>query len=232
MLHPRVKALLGYPASADDAQILSDWKKRTRHICKPCWELKYCPYGPIVEQFPLPPLLKSEATSHYKTAKACLASGRGVDGSKLTNKQKAIFEDEVKIFHPSKHPDELPRVVEDASCKVFGHMCPVFYVAEPLTETKDRRTHSRSIPREVMLKVVRRDGRICQRCHTPVPDDQVEFDHIIPFSRGGRSTADNIRLLCRECNRQKSDSLDDLLAPNPLIHYVELTQRSKKPNEN
>jgi len=21
--------------------------------CKPCWELKYCPYGPLVEFFPL-----------------------------------------------------------------------------------------------------------------------------------------------------------------------------------
>ena len=22
-------------------------------ICKPCWDLKYCPYGPLVEQFPM-----------------------------------------------------------------------------------------------------------------------------------------------------------------------------------
>jgi hypothetical protein len=21
-------------------------------VCKPCWELKYCPYGPLVEFFP------------------------------------------------------------------------------------------------------------------------------------------------------------------------------------
>lgn len=30
-----------------------EWKRRTKHICKPCWELKYCPYGPLVEDFPL-----------------------------------------------------------------------------------------------------------------------------------------------------------------------------------
>jgi hypothetical protein len=30
-------------------------KPRLEHIvCKPCWELKYCPYGPLVEFFPLP----------------------------------------------------------------------------------------------------------------------------------------------------------------------------------
>ncbi len=29
------------------------WIARTKHICKPCWELKYCPYGPLVEKFPI-----------------------------------------------------------------------------------------------------------------------------------------------------------------------------------
>jgi len=34
-------------------QLKKEWERRTKHICKPCWELKYCPYGPLVEQFPL-----------------------------------------------------------------------------------------------------------------------------------------------------------------------------------
>ncbi len=29
------------------------WEKRIKAVCKPCWELKYCPYGPLVEEFPL-----------------------------------------------------------------------------------------------------------------------------------------------------------------------------------
>jgi 5-methylcytosine-specific restriction endonuclease McrA len=36
-----------------------------------------------------------------------------------------------------------------------------------------------------MLKVVRRDDYICQECHEHVKDDEIEFDHIIPFSKGG-----------------------------------------------
>jgi 5-methylcytosine-specific restriction endonuclease McrA len=99
-----------------------------------------------------------------------------------------MFSEMVDEFDDRDYPDEIPSVVEDASCRVFGHMCPVYFTAEPLTETKDRRKHSRSIPRDVMLKVVRRDGQICQECHEPVPDNQVEFDHIIPFSRGGISS--------------------------------------------
>jgi len=31
-----------------------DWAKRIKAVCKPCWELRYCPYGPLVEHFSLP----------------------------------------------------------------------------------------------------------------------------------------------------------------------------------
>ena len=62
-----------------------------------------------------------------------------------------------------------------------------------------------------MLKVVRRDNHVCQVCFKYVPDNEVEFDHIIPYSKGGPTTVDNIRLLCRSCNREKSDSFDEKL---------------------
>ena len=29
--------------------------KYPQDVCKPCWELKYCPYGILVEEFPLSP---------------------------------------------------------------------------------------------------------------------------------------------------------------------------------
>jgi hypothetical protein len=32
----------------------------TEEIDKPCWELRYCPYGPLVEGFPLHPEHKGE----------------------------------------------------------------------------------------------------------------------------------------------------------------------------
>ncbi|WFP50190.1 HNH endonuclease [Methylomonas sp. EFPC3] len=100
---------------------------------------------------------------------------------------------------------------EDITCKVFGHSCPVFFVQSGGTETKESRPEGRSVPRNVMLKVVRRDNHTCQLCHAHVPDDEIEFDHIIPFSRGGATTVENIRLLCRSCNRKKSNALGELL---------------------
>ncbi len=29
------------------------WTKKAKTVCKPCWEIKYCPYGPLVEEFPI-----------------------------------------------------------------------------------------------------------------------------------------------------------------------------------
>ena len=122
-----------------------------------------------------------------------------------------------------------PEWIKVTSCvPVIRHVCPVYFVTEPFTETKNRRKHSRSIPRDVMLKVVRRDGQICQECHKPVPDNQVEFDHIIPFSKGGRSTIENIRLIHKKCNRKKGSSLNKILLENPIEHLWELRKQSKK----
>lgn len=100
---------------------------------------------------------------------------------------------------------------KELECRAWGHCCPVFWAQSGATETRKGRPDSRFIPREVMLKVVRRDNHICQLCHKYVQDDEVEFDHIIPFSKGGPTTVENIRLLCRACNRKKSNALHELL---------------------
>jgi 5-methylcytosine-specific restriction endonuclease McrA len=34
--------------------------------------------------------------------------------------------------------------------------------------------------------------------------DEVEFDHVIPMSKGGSSEEQNLRVACFDCNRSKS----------------------------
>src|SRR5207237_5458596 len=97
------------------------------------------------------------------------------------------------------------------SCNVYGHACPVFFCQSGTTETRESRRDGRYIPRAVMLAVARRDNYHCQLCTKYLKDNELHFDHIIPVSRGGPTTAENIRLLCGRCNRRKSDSLEELL---------------------
>lgn len=61
-----------------------------------------------------------------------------------------------------------------------------------------------AIPSEVRREVWRRDGGKCVKCGNR---ERLEFDHIIPVTKGGSNTARNIELLCEICNRSKSDSI-------------------------
>jgi hypothetical protein len=60
------------------------------------------------------------------------------------------------------------------------------------------------IPEEVRFAVWRRDRGKCVKCGS---NEKLEFDHIIPVSKGGSSTERNVQLLCERCNRGKSDKI-------------------------
>ena len=69
---------------------------------------------------------------------------------------------------------------------------------EPKVEDGKR---SRRISQYVKDKVWNRDGGKCVECSS---NENLEFDHIIPHSKGGANTYRNIQLLCEPCNRKKS----------------------------
>lgn len=318
-IHVSVKKCLGYGTDETDKEILQDWKERKARVCKPCWELKYCPYGPLVEQSPLLPVLKSEAVKHNEylkevlntnmlgqiqplkqdirniyqdflddeqlvlrqaleqikneirfdelnksnksfeekqkdfygdfslppihiyrvpfevtsketinkedytpeiwqriqdTAKAlrekytlALQANEIDNRSPLDAFRREMFQRDVEKFNEDNYPDVIQEDFLDASCNVFGHICPVYFVAEELTETSEaRRIGRKKIPFHVQMRIVRRDNYTCQNCGTHLKDNEVEFDHIIPVSKGGSSEEHNLRLTCYDCNRDKSDS--------------------------
>jgi hypothetical protein len=70
-----------------------------------------------------------------------------------------------------------------------------------LTEDEILSDDSRYIPSEVKRTVWKRDGGRCVNCGSK---RDLEYDHDIPFSRGGSNTENNIRILCKRCNREKS----------------------------
>lgn len=43
----------------------------------------------------------------------------------------------------------------------------------------------------------------CYYCQTPIRRTEVTMDHVVPISRGGRSTAGNLVPACKRCNEQK-----------------------------
>jgi len=71
-------------------------------------------------------------------------------------------------------------------------------------ENQESSSGNRQISQGVKDDVWNRDGGICVYCGS---NENLEFDHIIPFSKGGSNTYRNIQLLCEPCNRSKSDKI-------------------------
>jgi HNH endonuclease len=63
----------------------------------------------------------------------------------------------------------------------------------------------RLIPSSVKQEVWKRDGGRCVECGA---SDELHFDHVLPFSKGGTSLrTENVQLLCARHNLEKSDKI-------------------------
>lgn len=54
-----------------------------------------------------------------------------------------------------------------------------------------------------------RDGYTCQYCGTAFASEDLTFDHVVPASRGGRRSWENIVTACVPCNRRKDNRTPD-----------------------
>ena len=79
-----------------------------------------------------------------------------------------------------------------------------FEIEQVKAESRQEVNTRQSIPDEVQIFVWNRDGGKCVKCGS---NENLEYDHIIPVSKGGSNTARNIQLLCQTCNRSKSNNI-------------------------
>jgi len=68
---------------------------------------------------------------------------------------------------------------------------------------------NRYISEATQEQVRQRANYLCEYCHASEQWQYIRFtvDHIIPLSKGGLNSLDNLALACFHCNRQKSDKI-------------------------
>jgi len=63
---------------------------------------------------------------------------------------------------------------------------------------------TRRIPKDLKDRIWQRDYGKCTACGS---SEYLEYDHIVPYSKGGETTYRNLQLLCQTCNREKADKV-------------------------
>ena len=63
---------------------------------------------------------------------------------------------------------------------------------------------TRHIPKEIKREVWNRDNGCCAVCGS---SENLEFDHVIPYSKGGATSLGNLQILCSRCNKKKFNKI-------------------------
>ncbi len=71
------------------------------------------------------------------------------------------------------------------------------------------------IPAKLRLQVIDRDNGRCRACG--IGDrDALQADHIVPESKGGETSLDNLQALCSVCNNRKQNTVVELSVREPV----------------
>lgn len=86
------------------------------------------------------------------------------------------------------------------------------------------------IPKYIRFEVFKRDKFTCQYCGRKAPEVNLELDHIIPVSKGGKDDMINLVTSCFDCNRGKSarELSDTTIIDNERKQIEELQDRNEQ----
>ncbi len=79
---------------------------------------------------------------------------------------------------------------------------------------------------ELRAELFKRDDWRCRYCGTLVDDASATLDHILPRSRGGADTSENLATACHGCNSIKSGLTEAEAAPLLLNRLATIARRS------
>ncbi len=78
-------------------------------------------------------------------------------------------------------------------------------VYEYLLSGSEKHLHIRAFTPKMARAAYERQKGICPKCKKYFEIDEMQADHITPWSKGGKTSPENCQMLCAECNRRKSD---------------------------
>ena len=113
---------------------------------------------------------------------------------------KAVFLDRVNVLSEYEHKIRSPS---------FEMRLPSVIALKEFVLQSRRPAFTR-------FNVFLRDRFSCQYCAKQFRPEALTFDHLIPKSRGGKTTWENVVTACSKCNLRKGNLLPDVVKMHPI----------------
>ena len=126
------------------------------------------------------------------TFPAYRSSMKGVDWGSLYN----VYKDEKR--DPVALEAEVEKLLDDEEVQRESGIYPYVLTRE------EKHLNLRAFDARMKRRVYRKQEGICAICKEHFALNEMEADHIIPWSEGGKTIEENCQMLCRKCNREKS----------------------------
>lgn len=118
---------------------------------------------------------------------------KGLDWGILYNKYHN------NTYNPVLFKSEVKRLIADKDVtKNSG-------IYEYLLSGDEKFLSIRAFDDDQKMEAYVRQGGICPKCGKHFEYNEMQGDHITPWSRGGKTVSENCQMLCADCNRKKSN---------------------------
>ena len=87
----------------------------------------------------------------------------------------------------------------------------ITYLSEMIQFRKSIAGQRALMTTQLREKIKKRDNYTCQKCGVSLEDEPhllLEIDHIIPLSKNGITSEENLQTLCWKCNRTKGSKVE------------------------
>lgn len=112
-----------------------------------------------------------------------------------------------KTYNTNEMRTLIDRLLQDEDVTKQTGIIP--YVLSDRTKHDEKYLSIRTFSDQIKRRVYERQGHKCPFCvangvDTEYAFEEMQGDHIIPWSQGGRTVEDNCQMLCQRCNNDKS----------------------------
>ena len=136
----------------------------------------------------------------------------GEDIKDTIKDMRTFYDREIKKTLPNRGEEiryeNILKLLPNYPMSVFGgrgsEIDKLFLNFSSVPSKQKNKTKRHTIPKNVKDNVWNRDGGKCVQCGSK---EKIEFDHIIPISKGGSNSYRNLQILCEKCNRSKGNKI-------------------------